>query len=110
MNTRLSTDLLDAIDGATESRGRDSQITEWATRAERLERALERLTNGYKYSTEVVTIAREALDMRQDEAVRPPEPVVKCRCGWHGKVRELVHMPALEQDSCPVCAAHFKPV
>jgi hypothetical protein len=110
MNTRLSTDLLDAIDGATESRGRDSQITEWADRAQRLERALERLTDGWKYPAEVTAIAREALGVTQGEAVRAREPVVKCRCGWRGKAGELVHMSALEQDVCPACKAEFKPV
>jgi hypothetical protein len=78
MNTRLSTDLLDAIDGATESRGRDSQITEWAARAERLERALER-------------------------------PEVACRCGWQGKVSELIPVSDFEHG-CPTCNAEFKPV
>lgn len=64
--TPLSEDLLDAIDGATESRGRDSQITEWAGRARELERALEKLTDGWKYPAEVCQIARKALG-RQDQ-------------------------------------------
>ena len=58
----LSSDLLDAIDGATESTGRDSQISEWADRARKLERALESLANGWKYPSEVCQIARNALD------------------------------------------------
>jgi len=70
MDTLLSTDLLDAIDGGEECRGRDAQISEWARTAEKYERALERLTNGYKYPTEVVTIAREALSMSAAEAER----------------------------------------
>jgi len=35
---KLSDDLLDNIDGGDECRGRDSQLSRWADKAERLER------------------------------------------------------------------------
>ena len=41
----LSSDILDAIDGAEETRGRDSQLTQWADRALALEDALDRIAN-----------------------------------------------------------------
>lgn len=40
---KLSEELRDAIDGGEERRGRDSQLTEWITRAEALEGEIERL-------------------------------------------------------------------
>jgi hypothetical protein len=36
----LSSDILDAIDGAEETRGRDSQLTQWADRAQAMQDAL----------------------------------------------------------------------
>lgn len=41
--TKLSDDILDAIDGSEERRGRDAQLTEWVERARKLEAEIERL-------------------------------------------------------------------
>lgn len=39
----LSNDILDAIDGAEETRGRDSRYQEWADRAKTMEDAMQHL-------------------------------------------------------------------
>ena len=45
----LFQDLMDAIDGGTECRGRDSQISRWADMAKRLERQHDELLAALRY-------------------------------------------------------------
>ncbi|MGH8217215.1 MAG: DUF7673 family protein [Steroidobacteraceae bacterium] len=52
------------------SSARGAGATEHEEEIERLRSALRKLTNGYKYPTEVVTIAREAIRITQAEADR----------------------------------------
>nr|WP_294525812.1 hypothetical protein [uncultured Rhodopila sp.] len=56
----LSESLLDAIDGAEETKGRDSQLGTWAVWAERMENAL-RVAQETCYNTQTLALIERAL-------------------------------------------------